>query len=212
MSHRLGTTVAALVLVAGCSGEAAVRSLNATEEAPCEIGQRPQYFVPGPDADEPIAIIGCARLGASGRPVEFSANAETIGRRRHLCINPAYRGRGQMGIYIPAVCLSNPVPNGLEVQDVRVPRQAVRDYGLVIWGSAPAATQEIVARQERDETAAAVFEVGPGLARAAGARKPFTAFVAELDPDASCAPIFVSARGPSGMRTERVIRNRCKAG
>jgi hypothetical protein len=105
MSRRLGTTVAALLSLAGCSGEASIRSLNATEEAPCEIGQRPEYFVPGPDADEPIAIIGCARLGASGRRVEFSASAETIGRASHVCINPAYRRRGQMGIYIPAVCL-----------------------------------------------------------------------------------------------------------
>jgi len=69
----------------------------------CAVGERPDYFVPGPP-DEPLALLGCARLGVSGKTVEFSANLAHIDGVRQECINPAYSGRGRRGFYIPAIC------------------------------------------------------------------------------------------------------------
>ena len=167
------------------------------------MGERPDYFVPGPGPDDPLAIIGCARLGVSGRPVEFSAAAERIGRRPALCVNPAYRGRGQLGVYIPAHCPGNPVGRRLWVLDMGIPSQAVSGYRLVIWGKAPLTTRHVVARHRSGETAAAVFTVGPELARAVGAARPFSVFVVELDPEAACETILVRGDGP-GAETDRI--------
>jgi hypothetical protein len=60
---------------------------KATTESRCNIGGRPNYFVPGRD-DGPFAIIGCAPLGASGKLIEFSADYEHIGGNDHVCITP----------------------------------------------------------------------------------------------------------------------------
>ncbi len=55
-----------------------------------------------------MALLGCARLGVSGKRVEFSGNLGDIDGARHACINPAYSGRGQPGLYIPAICALEP--------------------------------------------------------------------------------------------------------
>jgi hypothetical protein len=123
-------------VVAGCvdGGPATAPAADATTKARCDVGKRPNYFVPISPKSSPLAVIGCARLGVSDKRVEFSANAEPIGRKNYLCLNPAYRGRGQLGIYIPASCTPNPVSRRLAVVSVEIPRQAVRGYGLVVWG------------------------------------------------------------------------------
>ena len=41
----------------------------------CEVGSRPDYYVPG---DPPVAILGCARLKVSGKPVELSTNGNSF--------------------------------------------------------------------------------------------------------------------------------------
>src|SRR5215207_8435765 len=115
-------------------GPGAARAAEATSQTRCEVGERPNYFVPGGN-DGPFAIIGCARLGVSGKAVEFSADDERIGRKDHVCLDPAYRGRGELGNYIPAVCVRDPVSRKPEVISVEIPRQAVRGYQLVMWGS-----------------------------------------------------------------------------
>jgi hypothetical protein len=207
MRLRVPATVALLGLLAGCDANVtptATRSAAATKTAPCAVGERPDYFVPGPDPDDPHAIIGCARLGASGRPVEFSAAAERIGRQPALCLNPAYRGRGQLGVYIPAHCPGNPVRRRLWVLEMGIPSQAVSGYRLVIWGTAGAGTRHVVARHRSGETAAAVFAVGPGLARAVGAVRPFSVFVVELDVEAACEAILVRGESRVGAETEQV--------
>jgi len=193
-----------LAMVAGCDDHepAGPAAADATRHTRCEVGERPRYFVPGGD-DGPLAIIGCARLGASGRPVEFSVNSERIARWAHVCVNPAYRGRGQLGIYIPARCTTNPVPASLDVGSADVPDQAVRGYQLVLWGTADASIRTVVARHGLGETAAAVFAVGPRLARTVGAKRPFSVFVVELSPEAACERILVRANGPSGPATDR---------
>jgi hypothetical protein len=63
-----------------------------------DIGERPDYFVPGP-ARGPLALLGCARLGVSGKPVEFSGNLARLDARpaataiRHPLCRPATTGR-----------------------------------------------------------------------------------------------------------------------
>ena len=144
----------------------------------CERGRAPSYFVPGGDA----AIIGCARLGVSGKPVELSANTERIGRTDQVCVNPAYRGRGQMGIYIPARCVSPAALGELRIVAAEVPRQAVRGYELVVWGTAPASTRRVVAYHPGGRATAAVFRVRRG-----------SVFVVELPVGAAGQPIDVRA-------------------
>ena len=218
----LPAVVAIAVLIAGCNGRddgepaqvgpgrsdearATVRTAEPTHETGCDVGGSPDYFVPGGD-DGPFAIIGCARLGVSGKPVEFSADFERIGGEDHVCIDPAYRGRGQMGIYIPAICLRDPISRALAVVDVAVPRQGVRGYQLVIWGTADPATRRVVARYAGEETQAAVFTLDRALARSVGATKAFTVFVVELHREAACQRVRIQGDGgasPSTSRTER---------
>lgn len=214
--------VAALVvLVAGCdrgerrdgarrgpgSAEAAgpvtARAAEATTKTRCDVGGRPGYFVPKPE-DSPIAIIGCARLGVSMKPVEFSANRERFRGRDDVCFNPAYQGRGQLGIYIPGTCVRTPLPRRLYVVRVEVPRQAVRGYRLVIWGTAAASTRRVTALYKGGETEAAVFTVRRPLARATGAARPFSVFVVELHREAACGHVILHAAGASSSGTSRV--------
>jgi hypothetical protein len=85
-----------------------------------------------------------------------------------------------------------------------IPSQAVRGYRLVIWGKAGPAVRRVVARHRWGKTAAAVFTVGPELARAVGAARPFSVFVVELDPEAACETILVRGDGRAGAETERI--------
>ena len=170
----------------------AVRPAGPTSERPCEVGERPDYFVPGGEGG-PFAIIGCAELGVSGKPVEFSADFERIGRDDFVCIDPAYRGRGQMGIYIPTTCVRDPVSKRLDVVDAGIPSQAVSGYRLVIWGTADSATRKVVAHYEGGKATAAVFTLDRVLASSAGATRPFGVFVLELHPEAACQRIRVRA-------------------
>jgi hypothetical protein len=216
-----GTLSSALIvivvaIIAGCGGDnegrevtggahkpelepGAAQPAKATIESRCDIGGRPDYFVPGGD-DGPSAIIGCARLGASGKPVEFSADYERIGRKDHVCISPAYRGRGQLGIYIPTACVRDPVSRRLDVVSIESPDQGVRDYGLVIWGTVDRSIRIVHAGYDGGETRAAVFSVRRPLAHAVGATRPFGVFVVELYPEATCAR--VRARTPTGQITK----------
>jgi hypothetical protein len=173
--------------------------VKATTESHCDIGGRPDYFVPR-EADGRFATIGCARLGASGKPIEFSANHERIGRKDHVCINPAYGGRSQLGIYIPSACLRDPVSRRLDVVSIEIPSQGVRDYGLVIWGTVDPSVRIVHAGYDGGETRAAVFLVRRALAQAVGATRPFSIFVVELYPEAACARI--RARTPMGQITK----------
>jgi len=215
----LMAVIATAVLTAGCnggdeSGDVArgpgasdegtptARPAEATVKTRCEVGERPGYYVPAPE-DSPLAIIGCARLGASTKPVEFSANGERIGQRDHICLNPAYGRGGQLGAYIPNACVRDPVSRDVDVVSVEVPDQGVRGYQLVLWGTAAPSTRRVVARyHEGAETNAAVFPVRRPLARTAGATRPFSVFVVELDPAAVC--VWVRATGASRSSTARV--------
>jgi hypothetical protein len=182
-------------------GEVAVPPTTATRS--CDVGGRPDYFVPGGD-DGPFAIIGCARLGVSGKPVEFSADYERIGRKEYVCLNPAYRGRGQLGIYIPATCRSDSMLRELRILKVEVPRQAVRGYALVIWGTMPPSARELVAHYQDGRATAAVLRVDRGLARKTGATRPFSVFIVELPIGAACHPIEVQAIGSPDAAREQL--------
>lgn len=165
----------ALVALLGAPAGPTVRT------QPCDEGGPPGYFVPGGAP----AIVGCARLGVSGKPVEFSAGRERIGGESQVCLNAAYRGRGRMGIYIPSVCRSPSALRELTVFRVEVPRQAVRGYRLVIWGTVPPSAHGVVARHRVGRTAGAVL------------RGSFRVFVVELPFRAACHPIELRTTGSS---------------
>ena len=156
----------------------------------CHVGERPGYFVPGSAGGRP-ALLGCARLGVSGRRVEFSGDQVVIDGVRHACINPAYSGRGRRGLFIPAICPAE--LSRLAVHDAAQPRQGVRGYALVIWGTAGAST-EVTARFTGGTARATVIKVGPQLARRL-AESPFSLFVVELPLSAACAAVTVAANG-----------------
>lgn len=204
------------VMLCGCAGDGSPRSGEARDGgpppqrprqirliestlAPCAVGERPDYFVPGP-ADSPLALLGCARLGVSGKRVEFSGNLAHLDGERHVCVNPAYSGRGQRGLYIPAICKLEPPLARFAVRDAAQPRQGVRGYAYVIWGTAGAST-DVVARFTGGTAQAAVFRVGPKLARNFG-ESPFGLFVIELPLSAACATVTVAGKGPDA--TERI--------
>jgi hypothetical protein len=159
----------------------------------CAVGERPGYFVPGP-ADGPLALLGCARLGVSGKRIEFSGNVAYRGWAPHLCVNPAYSGRGQRGLYIPTVCKLRPPLSRFAVRDAAQPRQGVRGYAYVIWGTAGALT-DVVATFAGATAQAAVFRVGADLAREFGA-SPFSLFVVELPLSAACVQVTVAGEAP----------------
>jgi hypothetical protein len=212
---------AAVVLISGCDvgeeddrattrpgasegGPPAVRSAPATTKTHCDIGGRPEYYVPKP-VESPLAIIGCARLGVSAKPVEFSADYERIDGRDYVCLNPAYRGRGNRGrpsFYIPNACIREPLSIRPDVVGAEVPDQGVHGYQLVIWGIAGSSTRHVVARYNGIETEAAVFAVRRPLARAAGATRPFSVFVVELSRE-TAFPVLVCADDASRRRTTR---------
>jgi hypothetical protein len=210
--------VAVLLLTGGCGGEdnnepagtgrsgdatSTVPAAESTENTRCEVGEPPRYYVPKSE-DSPLAIIGCARLGVSEKPTEFSVDPERLEGDDYLCVNPAYRGRGELGIYIPATCVSDPVPRRLDVTRIQIPRQAVRGYQLVIWGFADPSTRQIFARHRGTETTAALFHVGRPLARTVDAARPFSAFIVELPLEAACEPILLRAGGAAADNKTRI--------
>lgn len=182
----------------GCAGAEDSPS-SETTPARCSVGERPDYFVPG-SVDGRLALLGCARLGVSGKRVDFSGNVGDIDGGRHACINPAYSGRGQRGLYIPAICALEPPLSRFAVRDAAQPRQGVRGYALVIWGTAGAST-DVVARFTGGTARAMIIKVGPELARTLG-ESPFSLFVMELPLSAACAAVTVAADGSDA--TERI--------
>jgi hypothetical protein len=157
--------------------------------APCEIGARPDYYVP---ADGPSALVGCARLPVSGRRIEFSANVARLDGAEHLCVNPAYRE----GEFIPAICKLDPPVSHFAVRDARRPR----GYGYVIWGTAGDA-RSVVARFDGGVARAARLVVPEELACDYG-EGAFTLFVIELPPSAARGAVIVE--GNRGSVTRRV--------
>lgn len=189
---------AALALYYGGAGESgpppesqAVSSTVAgAQRVPSRVGEPPRYFVPNPEGS-PNVIIGRARLLVSDQPAEFSAGAErvpTIGDA--ICVNPAYRGRGQMGIYIPTVCRSTPLPK-FKALRVDIPDQAVKGYELVIWG-VMRRDNDVTTRFNRARVEAAEFEVAGELAEKVGADERFSVFVVELPARAACEEIVLA--------------------
>ena len=195
---------AVAALAAGCgAGTPGQGRLIDSVPIACAVGEPPGYFVPHPP-DSPPALLGCARLGVSGKRVELSGNPERIGGTRHVCINPAYTGRGQDGLFIPAACVRPPLAR-LAMLGAGQPRQGVRGYAYVVWGTARASTSEVVARFEAGTARAAVFTVAPELARTLG-EPPFGLFVLELPLAAACAPVTVLARDEAAERIPRRAR------
>lgn len=157
-----------------------------TAPASCEIGAEPEYFVPG---DGPSAVLGCARLPVSGQLVEFSANVARIDGAQHLCINPAYGS----GIFIPGLCKLEPPVTQFSVRDARQPRQGVKGYGYVVWGTAGSA-RSVDLRFDGGLAHAALLVVPPEVARRYG-EAHFALFVAELPLSAACGSSTVEAEG-----------------
>jgi hypothetical protein len=170
-----------------------MHSVTETTKASCNVGERPAYFVPK-DEDSPLALIGCARLGVSGKRLEFNASLDRFRGDWDLCIDPAYGERGQKGGYIPGICGLDPLPTRFRVDSVEHPRQAGRGYGLVIWGTGGVSTATVHARFRDGVARAAVFRVRRELARRFGQR-PFSLFVLELPLGAACAPIKLARNG-----------------
>jgi hypothetical protein len=127
-------------------------------------------------------------------------DSERIGRNDHVCFNPAYRGRGRLGMYIPTACVLDPGSRRLDVVSIEVPSQGVRDYGLVIWGIVSPSIRTVQAGYRGGETKAAVFAVRRPIARAVGTTTPFSVFVVELYPKPTCAR--VRARTRTGQITK----------
>lgn len=192
------------MLVGGCGSSARSRHtmLADTLLAECAVGKRPGYFVPGDDR-RPALLVGCARLGVSRKRADFSLNLGRIDGEVHLCVNLAYTGRGRPGFYIPSICRLDPPPARFAVRDVAWPRQGVRGYALVIWGTAPPATAAVKARFGRSAAAAAVFTVPTKWSRRFG-EPPFSLFIVELPLRSACAPITV--RAARSEASERISR------
>ncbi len=177
MRFRLQISLLAAGVLLGDCGR-----LSETVAAHCDVGDRPGYFVP---SGSPPVLIGCARLGVSGKRVEFSTHPDRIDGEPYVCINPTYGPRGR---FIPAICTRHPPPSNFRVHDSSQPRQGVRGYAFVIWGTAPAGTDRVVARAGSARARAVLFTVprsptGP----------PFGVFVLELPLSAACEEITVVA-------------------
>jgi hypothetical protein len=170
----VGALAAALV----CCGDRP-RSID-TALSRCAVGERPGYFVPGAVP----RVLGCVRLGVSGKRMEFSAD--------HDCINPAYGGCGGRGVFIPAICWLDPPLSRFAVRDASQPRQGVRGYAYVIWGTA-GASRHVVASFSGGTAHAAIIHVRPSLAHSLG-EPPFRLFAVELPLSAACASVTVSGR------------------
>lgn len=203
---RLRWLALALGIIAGCD-TAADPPASDTRLAGCDVGARPGYFVPSP-VDARPAVLGCARLGVSGKRVEFSAHLNRIGGERHVCINPAYDGRGVRGLFIPAICALEPPLARFAVRDAGQPRQGVRGYAFVIWGTAGESTH-VDARFAGDAARAAVVEVPPRLAARLEVR-PFRLFVVELPTSAACGPVTLHASGSSATARIPALPAQCR--
>jgi hypothetical protein len=164
--------------------------------ASCSVGEPPDYFVPG---NGRVALLGCGRLGVSGKRIEFSANLARIDHESHLCINPAYSGRGRRGFYIPALCKLSPPPQRFAVHDVSRPRPGVSGYELVIWGTAEASTSRVEARFKGGVSRAVVFKVQSAHSREFG-EDPFTLFVLEVPLRAECLPVTLERDRSDSIR------------
>lgn len=158
----------------------------APQSGSCAIGARPEYFVPG---DDPLVLVGCARLPLSGQLVEFSTNFARIDGAQHLCITPAYGG----GRFIPAICKLDPPVSEFAVRDAMHPRQGVDGYGYVVWGTAGGA-QSVVAHFDEGIARAARIAVPGEVGREYGAGR-FTLFVVELPLSAACRSVSIEADG-----------------
>lgn len=170
--------------------------LSALALASCDVGAPPDYFVPGGGA----TVIGCVRLRLSGKPVEFSTRRQRIGGKRYLCLNPAYRGRGQLGIYIPSMCVRRYRLDELRILGGEIPRQAVRGYERVVWGTAPFRVRRVTARYRGGRARATVFKVEEP--------RRFAVFVAELPARSRCRSVEVHARPArhGTVRCRRAVR------
>jgi hypothetical protein len=177
--------VAQLAALALATAFGAAPDAPATRAIDCDGGRKPGYYVP---AAGPVTVVGCAMLGLSGRPIEFSVNAERFMGRTGFCINPAFRGRGSPGMYIPASCSDDLPPDEFEVWYSGIPRQGVRGYRRVVWGTAAPGTERVVAGYDRGVTRAAVFDT----------RRGFSLFVLELPVETGC--LTVTLRGSGGQR------------
>ena len=190
-----------VIALGGCAGDgrdpppapiADTRPItNETRRARCDVGARPPYFVPSGPAGR-LALIGCARLGVSGKRVEFSGSVERIGRRRHSCIHPTSFGRTH---FIPAICALEPPLARFAIREASTPQQGVRGYGEVVWGTAGNA-DSVVVHYEGGSAKAAVLHVPEQLARRFR-EPPFRLFVAELPPKAICSLVTVTTDGAS---------------
>ena len=168
-----------------------------TRSARCDVGGKPGYFVP---ASSPPVLVGCARLGVSGKRVEFSRSRARIDGESHVCIDPAY-GRGR---FIPGICALRPRPSSFAIHDADQPRQGVRGHAFVIWGTAPAGTATVVGRSGSALARAAVFDVAPGVAEPS-----FAVFVLELPLSAGCDGVTVVASGADTVERVRPRRAAC---
>jgi hypothetical protein len=167
-----------------------------TVPAHCDVGGKPGYFVP---ASSPSVLIGCARLGVSGKRVELSGSRARIDGAPYACVDPAY---GRRGRFIPGICVE--APSRLLVRDASRPRQGVRGYAFVVWGTAPASTSRVIVRSNAGMARAAVFDASR-IAR----RPPFAVFIAELPLTAACGDITVVAKGPSAAGRTRMRQPAC---
>lgn len=207
MSRRWPVLLGALTGLAGCGADAPARPeparLPASVPARCDVGGRPGYFVPRPPGSR-LALLGCARLGTSGKRVEFSGHRDRIDGERVVSINPAYSGRGRRGSFIPAFALEPPLSR-FAVRDAAQPRQAVRGYAYVIWGTTRASTARVVARSRAGRARAAVFRAGSQLAGDLR-EPPFGLFVVELPLAAACGTVTLRADGDAVQRLPRQAR------
>lgn len=196
----VGALTALGLLLAGCDPSG--RPIDSVA-IPCALGKRPAYFVPRLPVS-PLAVLGCARLGVHGKRVEFSGTLARIDGALHSCINPAYSGRGRRGAFIPSVCKFPPPLSRFAVRNAAHPRQGVRGYAFVIWGTIGPSTSEVVAHFYNGSARAAVLPVRATLAGRFG-EAPFSLFVVELPLAVRCAPVILRADGPSGP--ERVLHD-----
>ena len=173
----------------------------------CVVGERPDYFVP---ADSPPALLGCARLGVSGKRVDFSGSLSRIDGEYYLCIDPAYSGRGRRGFFIPGLCNLDPRPSRFAIRDAGQPHQGVRGYRYVVWGTAPRATRGVLARFGSVTADAAVFKVPSRRAPWTFGESPFALFVVEFPLAAACGSVTLVREGSGATKRVRPQGKLCE--
>ena len=193
----------AVLVVIGCGGEdddPAQSNAGTRSVADCRMGERPDYYVP---ASRPVVLVGCAQLGVSGKPVEFSVEEPKSGRPGVL-VNPTYgdtENYPKSYIFIPGTAF---VPTGgLRLVTAEIPKQGVRGYELVRWGET-GADEYVAARAAAGEFEAATFEVPQRLANERLRRL----FVVELPAAAACGEIAIED-GPGAEETIPVDPRLC---